>query len=110
MVRIRVVRVLVDHWRVPMPMAVGFAYWIVRSVRMPVMGVMSVPVLMVDGLVLMFVLVRFREVQIKPDCHQEACAEEASGDWLVEHRHGERRPDKGGRRKICARPRCPQMT
>jgi hypothetical protein len=76
---------------------------------MPVMSIMSVPVFMVDGLVLMFVFVRFREVQIKADCHQEACAEEAGGDWLVEHHHGQSRPDKGGRRKICARPRRPQM-
>jgi hypothetical protein len=92
MMRIRVVRMPVDHRHVPMPMAVGFAYWIVRSVRMPVMSTMSVPVLMVDGLVLMFVFVRFREVQIKADCHQEACAEEAGGDRLVEHRHGQNRP------------------
>jgi hypothetical protein len=28
-----------------------------------------VPVLMVDALVLMFVFVRFRQVQIKADCH-----------------------------------------
>ena len=60
MMRIRVMRVLVGHRQVPMPMAVWFAYRIVRSVRMPVMGIMSVPVLMVDGLVLMFVFVRFR--------------------------------------------------
>ncbi len=59
---------------------------------MPVMGIMGVPVLMLDGLVLMFVLVRFREVQIKADCHQEACAEEASGDWLIEHHHGQKSP------------------
>jgi len=77
---------------------------------MPVMGIMSVPVLMVDGLVLMFVFVGFRQVQIKADCHQAAGAEEASGDWLVEDCHGQNRPDKGGRRKICTRPRCSQMT
>ncbi len=55
-----------------MPMAVGFAYWIIRSVRVLVMGIMSVPVLMVGGLVLMFVFVRFRQVQIKADCHQDS--------------------------------------
>ncbi len=87
MMRIRVVRVLVDHRHVPMPMAVGFAYWIIRNVRVPVMGIMSVPVLMVEGLVLMFVFVRFRQVQIKADCHQAACAEQAGGDRLVEHHH-----------------------
>src|SRR2546430_9204772 len=53
------------------PMAVGFAYRIVRNVRMPVMGVVSVPVLMVDGLVLMFVFVRFRQVQIKAIDHED---------------------------------------
>src|SRR2546423_1746873 len=110
MMRIRVVRVLVDHRRVPMPMAVGFAYGIVRSVRMLGMGVMSVPVVMVDGLVLMSVFVRFRQVQIKAVCHEAACAHQAGGDWLVEHHHGENRPEKGGCRKICAVPRRPQMT
>ena len=77
---------------------------------MPVMGIMSVPVLMVDGLVPMFVFVRFCEVQIKADCHQAACADQAGGEWLVEHHHGQNRTDKGGCRKICARPRGPQMT
>ena len=77
---------------------------------MPVMGIMRVPVLMVDGLVLMFVFVRFRQVQIKTDYHQEAGADQAGGDWLVEHCHGQNRPDKGGRRKIRAGPRRPQMT
>ena len=60
MMRIRVMRVLVGHRQVPMPMAVGFAYRIVQSVRMLMMGIMNVPVLMVDDLVLMFVFVRFR--------------------------------------------------
>ena len=77
---------------------------------MPVMGVMNVPVLMVDGLMLMFVFVRFRQVQIRADCHQDACAYQAGGDWLVEYCHGQYRPDKWGGRKICARPRRPQMT
>jgi len=60
MMRIRVMRVLVGYRQVPMPMAVGFAYRIVQSVRMLMMGIMNVPVLMVDDLVLMFVFVRFR--------------------------------------------------
>ena len=53
MVKVRVVRMLVSHRRVVMPVAVGFAGRVLRAMGVLVVFVVNVAVLVVQGLVLM---------------------------------------------------------
>lgn len=67
--QIRVVRVLVPHRPVFMPMGVWLGYGPVVAVL--VMIVMDMPVLVRERFVNMFVLMPFGEMQPKPQSHQE---------------------------------------
>jgi hypothetical protein len=69
---VRVVRVLVGHPLVAMSVGMGFAAWIVEAMRMLMMNVVKVPMLVLDGLVLMLMLMNFKQVQPHTDCHQNS--------------------------------------
>src|SRR3984893_19387119 len=69
---IGVMRMLVSHWHVPIPVAMGFTSLIVRAVRVLVVGIMCVPMLVLDRIVLVFMLMRFGQMQIKAVNHPAA--------------------------------------
>jgi hypothetical protein len=60
--QIGVMRVLVPDRCVAVPMSVGLTSRVVPLVRVLMMNVVNMPMLMLDSIVFMFVLVRFRQV------------------------------------------------
>jgi hypothetical protein len=62
--QIGVVRMLVGHRLVPMPVSMGFAAWIVRIMRVLMVNIVRMSMLVLDGLVLMLVVVNFGQVQV----------------------------------------------
>ena len=72
---VRVMRMLVPHWHVPVPVAMWFTSLIVWAVRVLVVGIMNVPMLVLDRIVLVLMLMRFGQVQIKADRHQDSRAD-----------------------------------
>ena len=68
-VQIRIVRVSVPQWRVPMRVGVRLAGRIVRPVRVLVVRVMNVPMLVLERLMDVLVLVPLGEVQPDADAH-----------------------------------------
>lgn len=77
-VNVRVVRMTVRQWFVPVPMAVNGARGVGRPVGMLVMRVVCVHVLMFHRLVGVLVLVPLGEVQNDPRRHQERGDDEAA--------------------------------
>jgi hypothetical protein len=71
MVKIGVVRVAVYHVNVPVPVPVcmWLARRIGRGMLMMVVGIVTVPMLMLERLVEMFVIVPFGQVQPQPYAH-----------------------------------------
>jgi hypothetical protein len=106
---IRVMRMLVSHWHVPVPVAMGFTSLIVRAVRVLVVGIMSVPMLVLDRIVLVFMLMRFGQVQIEADRHQNTRNDQTSSKLLMEHRYREQRAHKRGCREVSTCSCCPQV-
>ena len=53
--QVRIVRVLVSHWRVMVPMCVRFTGWISGAMSVLVMLIVNVAMIMVQRLVLMLV-------------------------------------------------------
>src|ERR1700730_17435307 len=90
---IRVMRMLVSHWHVPMPVAMGFTSLIVRAVRVLVVGIMYVPMLV-------FMLMRFGQVQINADRHQDTRTDQMSSKLLMEHGYREQCAHERGRREV----------
>ena len=97
---IRVMRMLVSHWHVPVPVAMGFSSLIVRAVRVLVVGIMCVPMLVLDRVVLVFMLMRFGQAQINADRHQDTRTDQMSGKLLMEHGYREQCAHERGRREI----------
>ena len=77
MMQVGIVRVLVPRRRVFMPMSVRLARRIVRTVSVLVMQVMDVPMGVSQCAMDVLVFVPFRQVQPKPDRHQNARAQQA---------------------------------
>ena len=63
-------RMLVRQTRVPVGVGMGFAWWIVRQVRMLMMLVMHVRMLVLQRLVDMLMLVMLGQMQPHADGHQ----------------------------------------
>jgi hypothetical protein len=97
---VRVMRMLVSHWHVPVPVAMGFTRLIVRAMRVLVVGIMSMPMLVLDRIVLVFMLMRFGQVQIKADRHQDTRTDQTSSKLLMEHGYREQRAHERGRREV----------
>jgi hypothetical protein len=68
-VQVGIMRMLVHHSPMPVQVAVRFADRIIRRMPMLVVGVVHVPVLMLEWLVEVFVVVRFGKMQIDADPH-----------------------------------------
>ena len=79
MMEIGIVAVPVPDRSVPMPMAMRFADRIFGAMRVLVMGVMNVPMLMLHHLVLVFMFMYFRQVQIDADRHEQTGTDKPSG-------------------------------
>ena len=102
-------RMLVSHWHVLVPVAMGFTSLIVRAVRVLVVGIMSVPMLVLDRIVLVFMLMRFRQVQINADRHQDTRTDQTSSKFLMEHGYREQRAHERSRREVSACSCGPQV-
>lgn len=61
--RVRIMRVRMSHRRVHVPMGMRLARRVARSVRMPVMIIVNMGVLMLQGVVLMLMRVCLGEMQ-----------------------------------------------
>ena len=68
--QVGIVRMLVQHPRVPVPVAMRLAGRRIRRVLVLVMDVMHVAMFMLERFMQMLVVVRLREVQIDADPHQ----------------------------------------
>jgi len=108
-VQIGIVRVLVTDRRMPMPMAMGFVRRVVCEVCMLMMSIVNVPVFMFEYVVLVFVLVRFGNVQVKADRHQDTCPDQARRDLFPEHGYRDDCANERGRREVRARSRGPKL-
>ena len=77
--QVRIMRMLVQKPRVPVPVAMRLAGRRARPVLMLVMDVMHVAMLMLERLMEMLVLVRLGKVQIDPNPHQQRRTDESKG-------------------------------
>lgn len=84
MVKVRVVRVLVPHRRVVMPVGMGLAGWLAIAMGVLVVGVMDVIVFVIHWLVSVLMFVTFGEVQPDPDPHEQCSADKWQGDRFSE--------------------------
>ena len=98
--QIRVVRVFVRHRVVPMPMTMRLASRIIWAMCMLVVGIMSVPMLVLDRIVLVFMLMRFGQVQINADRHQDTRTDQMSSKLLMEYGDREQCAHERGRREV----------
>jgi hypothetical protein len=89
-VQVGIMRVPVDETSVLVRMAVRFALWIGRPMRVLMMLVMNMPVLVKEWFVHMLVLVSFGEMQIHARCHQRSSRNQGPCDGLAEQRSRDR--------------------
>lgn len=99
-VQVRIMRMCVNHRRVAMPVSVGSAGRIERSVPMLVMRVVYMLMLVLHFLMGVVVVMRLLQVQINPCCHQYGRCRQCDGHGVVEQRHCHQCTDERRRRKI----------
>ena len=68
---VRQVSVTMPHRLMPVPMRMGLSGRIVRTVLMSMVFIMTVPMVVFQGLMKMFVLVVFGQVEPHPVHHQQ---------------------------------------
>ena len=68
-----------------------------RRMLVLVMGIMHVPMLMLERLMQVLVFMRLCQVQIDADTHEQRRTEEGKGRRLAEQRKRESRADERGR-------------
>ena len=102
--QIRIVRMLVQNPRMPVPVAMRLASRHLRGMLMLVMDVMHVAMFMLERFVQMLVVVRIGEVQIDANAHQQRRGYESEGRCLAKQRERNGCPDKGSRREVGAGP------
>ena len=95
MMQVRIVRMLVQHRRVPVTMRMRLARRMVWPVGMLMMFIVPVPVLMHHLGMTVLVLMLFGDVQIDAKRHQDARGDQARCDGLAEYGNGQNRADKG---------------
>src|SRR6516165_11744343 len=100
MMEVRIVRVLVQHPRVPVPVAMRLTRRRVRRVLMLVMDVVHVAMFMLERFMQMLVVVRLGEVQINSNAHQQRRADESEARCLAKQRKRKRCTDKGSCREV----------
>jgi len=79
MMDVRIVRVSVDKFLVPVPVRVWFAGRVVRSMSVLMMFIVSVRVLVFHRLVPVFMLVTFSEMKPDTQRHEDGGGNEANG-------------------------------
>ncbi len=109
MVHVRHMRMLVTQAHMPMPMGMGFAWRVFRSVLVLMMPIVDVAVRVLHRQMFMLVDMNFGEVQPNPHGHQEASRHKLSRDRFVQKDHGNDRAQKGSCREISARARCAEI-
>ena len=77
--KVRIVRMLVQNPRVPVPVAMRLTRRRVRRVFMLVMDVVRVAMFMLERFMQMLVVVRLGEVQIDANAHQQRRAHDERG-------------------------------
>src|SRR5215469_8076123 len=107
--QVGIVRVLVYKALVPVPVAVRLFGGIARAMRVLMVGVMDVPVLVVERLMYMPVFVPLGEMQVNADRHEGGCGDQRPAWRFPEKRQGKRRADKGCRREIGTCACSPEM-
>ena len=100
--QVGIVRMLMQHPRVPVPVAMRLTRRRVRCVLMLVMDVVHVAMFMLERFVQMLVVVRLGEVQIDSDPHQQRRAHDSEARCLAKQRERKGCTDKGSSRKVCA--------
>jgi len=100
--QVRIVRMLVQKPRVPVPMAMRLAGRRVRRVFMLMMDVMYMAMFMLERFMQMLVVVRFSDVQINANTHQQRRAYESEGRCLTKQRERKGCTDEGSRREVGA--------
>ena len=103
-------RVLVEETAMLVRMAVRFAVWIGRCMRMPMMRVVDMPVLVKERFVHMLVLMFFGKMQIHARRHERGSRDQRPCDGFAEQRNRDRGADKGSDRKIRPGPGRTEMT
>ena len=103
--QVRIMRMLVQNLRVPVPVAMGLSVRIIRHVIVLVMDVMHVPMLVLERLVKVLVLVRLGKMQIDANPHKQSSADQRWSRHFAKQRERKDGADKRSRRKIgaCAR-------
>ena len=99
----------VDEFSVRVAMRMRLAGRILAAMLVPMMVVVTMPVLVLHGPVLMFVIVPFSQVQPESRAHQPRSGDQPRGDRLVQQNDGEQRPHERSQRKVGGRPRRPQV-
>ena len=95
--QVGIVRMLVQHLWMPVPVAMRLARRRVRRVLMLVMEVMNVAMFMLERIMQMPVIVRLGEVQIDANAHQHRRAHQSKGRCLAKQR------------ERCAQATCPGL-
>src|SRR3954452_8634944 len=93
--QVGIVRVLVDHRCVPVPMRMRLASRSARPMSMMVMVIMLMPMLVRHFGMRVLVLMPFGDVQIDTEHHQGTCGDQAECDWFAKYGDGQDRADEG---------------
>ena len=105
--QIRIMRVLVPHWFVPMPVRVRFGN---RPIMvMLVMIVVQVDMVVFQNAMAVLMVVPLGQMQIEAEGHENACTHQLPGNSVPENGYREHRADEGGQGEIGARARCAEM-
>ena len=94
MMQVRIVRVFVDHRRMPVAMRMRLASRIVWPMGMLVMFIVPVPMLVHHLGMPVLVLMLFGDVQIDAKRHQGARGDQAGCDRIAKHGDGQNRADE----------------
>jgi hypothetical protein len=108
--KIRHVNVTMHHWLVPVPMRMRFSGWIVRTVLVVMVFIVTMAMIVFQGFVKMAVLVVFRQMQPHAKNHQQKRGPEKKGWHFVQEQERKDDADKRRRRKIRTRPCGTQIT
>ena len=101
-VQVGVVRVAMDQGCVAVRMRMGLAGWVAGAVRVPVVRVVLMGVVVLQGRMRMVVLVPLGQMQPEAEAHEAAGHEQASGQGLAQQEDGERRADERGQGEVGA--------
>ena len=96
MVDVGIVWVAVPQGQVNVPVRVRFTRRLRAVVGMLMVFVVDVTVLVRQLLVLMFVHVALRQMEVDSHRHQDTCRQQSSGDGFPENDNGERPPEERG--------------